>query len=55
MSAPGGIPKTWVILLNGGMTEAGDTADAAVGKNRSPVSRRLARIRAKATGRFCLP
>ena len=42
MSAPGGIPKTWVILLNGGMTKVGDAADAVGGKNHSPVSRRLA-------------
>lgn len=37
MSAPGGIPKIWVILLNGGMTKIGDVADAVGGKNQSPV------------------
>lgn len=43
-----------VILLNSGMTKVGDVAATLGYKNHSPVSKRLARIRAKAAEHFGL-
>jgi hypothetical protein len=55
MSAPGGIPKTWVILLNSGIPKVGDVAASSATRTTARSQSGLAWARVKAAEHFGLP